>query len=96
MEIVCLVADILASNELGTSVPRESIMVAIAKPVPTDIIEAMEQGCMTRDQVQRLAVIEAQKLGLDFDDAVRLAHENRLPKNALGTDLLFLIQILKL
>lgn len=67
-----------------------------ATPVPTDIIEAMEQGRMTREQVQRLATIEAKELGLDFDEAVRLAHENRLPTNALGTDLLFLIQMLKL
>lgn len=51
---------------------------------------------MTRDQVRRLAIIEAHELGLDFDEAVSLARENCLPKNALGTDLLFLIQMLKL
>jgi hypothetical protein len=54
----------------------------------------MEAGELTKDQVRQLITIEAQTIGLSFDDAVRLARARQLPRTALGADLELLVELL--
>ncbi len=46
------------------------------------------------EQLRQLITLEAEGLGLTFDDAVKLARERRLPKTPLGADLELLVQLL--
>ncbi len=65
-----------------------------AKAMPAELLLAMEEGELTPDQVRQLIEIEAQAIGLSFDDAVRLARARQLPRTALGADLELLIELL--
>ena len=56
---------------------------------------AIEIGELTPEQLRELIEEEAKELGLTFEDAQRMAKQNRLPKNALGcTAVEFLFQLL--
>lgn len=55
---------------------------------------AIEIGELTPEQLRELIEEEAKELGLTFEDAQRMAKQNRLPKNALGSDVEFLFQLL--
>ena len=55
---------------------------------------AIEVGELTIEQLRELIEEEAKELGLTFEDAQRMAKEHSLPKNALGSDLEFLFQLL--
>lgn len=63
--------------------------------MPADILEVLNAGGeLTREQLKRLIVYEAGLLDLDYDEAVELARNNELPKNALGTSVQYMIQML--
>jgi hypothetical protein len=55
---------------------------------------AIEIGELTLEQLRELIEEEAKGLGLTFEDAQRMAKQNLLPKNALGSDVEFLFQLL--
>lgn len=55
---------------------------------------AIEVGELTVEQLRELIEEEAKELGLTFEDAQRMAKQNQLPKNALGSDVEFLFQLL--
>jgi len=63
-------------------------------PLPVALQEAIERGELTPEQLRQLITLEAEELGLTFDEAVKLARERRLPKTALGADLELLVQLL--
>lgn len=63
-------------------------------PLPSELQAAIEKGRLTEDQLRELIRLEAQALDLDFDQAVRLARERRLPKNHIGADLELLVDLL--
>ncbi len=63
-------------------------------PLPQALQEAIERGKLTESQLRELITLEAQELGLNYDDAVRLAKERRLPKNRLGADIELLVELL--
>lgn len=63
-------------------------------PLPAALQEAIERGELTEAQLRELIALEANALGLTFDEAVRKARERDLPRNVLGSDLEFLVQLL--
>ncbi len=68
-----------------------------AKPsyeVPADLLQAMEDGALTEEQLRQLITLEAAQLGLGFDEAVRRAREGSLPKTVVGSDVELLVDLL--
>lgn len=63
-------------------------------PLPAELQQAIERGELTEEQLRQLIGLEATALGLDFDEAVKLARERRLPRNAIGADLELLVELL--
>ena len=55
---------------------------------------AIEAGELTVEQLRELIEEEAKELGLTFEEAQRMAKERSLPRNALGSDIEFLFQLL--
>lgn len=68
--------------------------VAMA-PLPEALQEAIEKGELTEAQLRELITLEAEALGLDYTQAVKLARERRLPKNYIGADLELLVELLQ-
>jgi hypothetical protein len=62
--------------------------------VPADLLEAMENGALTDEQLRRLIALEAAQLGLSFDEAVRRARDGSLPKTVIGSDVELLVDLL--
>lgn len=60
-------------------------MAVQQRQLPQDLVDAVESGEVTRDQLMRLIKFEAKELGLTFDEAVEHARNNTLPKNYLGS-----------
>ena len=63
-------------------------------PLPSSLAEAIERGELTEEQLRELIRLEAKELGLDYDAAIRLARERRLPKSFIGADLELLVDLL--
>ncbi len=63
-------------------------------PLPQTLRESIEKGELTEAQLRELIKLEAQAIGLDFDEAVKLAKERRLPKNLIGADIELLVHLL--
>lgn len=63
-------------------------------PFPEALQEAIERGELTEAQLRELIALEAQALGLDYEQAVKLAKERRLPKNYIGSDIELLVELL--
>lgn len=63
-------------------------------PLPQTLQEDIENGRLTEAQLRELITLEAQAIGLDYDEAVRLAKERRLPKSPIGADIELLVQLL--
>ncbi len=63
-------------------------------PVPETLQQAIERGELTETQLRELIALEAEALGLTFEEAVERARHGRLPKNYIGTDLELLIDLL--
>ncbi len=59
-----------------------------------ELRRAIERGRLTPEQLRQLIALEAQALGLSFEEAVRKARARRLPKTPLGADLELLVQLL--
>lgn len=62
--------------------------------VPTALLEALESGTITDEQLRELITIEARELNLSFEDAVRLAASGGLPSGPIGTDIELLADLL--
>lgn len=58
--------------------------------VPRDLLDALEKGVMTEDQLRRLIEIEAKELGMTLDEALRRAEEGSLPTGPIGIDIEYL------
>jgi len=63
--------------------------------LPQELLDALERGELTRDQLMELISLEAEGLELSVDEAIRLAAEGLLPRSPLGLDLASLIDLLK-
>ena len=63
-------------------------------PLPEALQEAIEKGELTEAQLRELIALEAQALGLTYEEAVRRARDRRLPKNYIAADLELLVQLL--
>ena len=63
-------------------------------PLPPTLQEAIERGELTEAQLRELIALEAEALGLSYDEAVRQAKECRLPKTPIGLDLELLVELL--
>lgn len=64
------------------------------KQIPPDLRQAIEDGELTREQLEQLIEIEASHLGLSFDEAVERAQSDTLPKNFIGIDIRLLVRML--
>lgn len=62
--------------------------------LPEDLLETMEHGVLSQEQLQQLIAFEAGLIGLDFDEAVRRAYDGTLPNDPIGSDLRLLVSIL--
>lgn len=63
-------------------------------PLPENLKAAIEQGELTESQLKQLITLEAEALGLSFEEALRQAKTGTLPKSHLGADLELLIDLL--
>ena len=63
-------------------------------PLPDDLARAMETGDLTTAQLRRLIELEAQAIGLKFEEAVSRARQRSLPNSPIGADLSLLIGML--
>jgi hypothetical protein len=62
--------------------------------LPYDLVQAMDEGELTVDQLRQLIEFEGRALNLDFDEVVKRARTGDLPATTLGTDLRFLVGML--
>ena len=51
-------------------------MVTAALAIPDDLLAALEAGELTTDQLRRLIELEANRLGMTFDEAVERARQD--------------------
>ncbi len=63
-------------------------------PLPQDLVTAIERGELTEGQLRQLIALEAEAIGLDFEEAVKRAGAGTLPQNAIGADLELLVELL--
>ncbi len=71
-----------------------SVMDQKQTAVPASLLAALEHGELSLEQLRQLIRIEAEDLGLSFDEAVRRARERSLPRNETGSDLQLLVMLL--
>jgi hypothetical protein len=63
--------------------------------MPPDLLAAIEgDGVLTDEQFRQLIAIEAEMIGLTFDEAVERARADTLPRNPIGYDIRALVRIL--
>ena len=63
--------------------------------MPPDLLAAIEgDGVLTDEQLRQLIEIEAESIGLTFDEAVAAARAGSLPKNHIGFDIRSLVGML--
>jgi len=62
--------------------------------LPDELIEAIEGGVLTNDQLRELIAFEAAQLGLSYDEAVLRAQNDDLPHTPIGLDLRDLVYML--
>ena len=58
------------------------------------LLEALDSGELSDDQLRALIAIEAERLHLSFDEAVELGLRNALPRTPEGFDLHFHVLML--
>ncbi len=59
-----------------------------------ELLDALDKGELSVENLQELIEIEAVQLGLTVDEAIERARQNTLPKGSLGTGLQFNIMML--
>ena len=57
------------------------------------LLEAIERGELSRDQLGELIADQAAEIGLSFADALELGRAGKLPRTLLGSDLSLLVQL---
>jgi len=63
--------------------------------LPAELRAALENGGeLTVEQLRELISAEARSLNLSFEEAEELATKGKLPKDALGSDLALLFELL--
>ena len=62
--------------------------------LPEELLAALERGELSAEQLRQLIELEAQAVGLTFDEAVQKYRAGVLPKTHIGTDLEQLIELL--
>ncbi len=58
--------------------------------LPDTLLEALQNGTVSEEQIRELISIEATELDLTYDEALRLFREGALPTGPIGTDIEFL------
>lgn len=75
----------------------KTVMATRSQPtmteLPADVLDGLERGILSEEQLKTLIEFDAAQLGLTFDEAVELARCDTLPKTAAGTDLRLLISM---
>ena len=63
--------------------------------MPADLLAAIKgDGVLSDEQLRQLIEIEAESIGLTFDEAVVAAGTNLLPKTPIGFDIQALVRML--
>ena len=63
--------------------------------VPEELLRALEEGMVSREQLIALITLEAEGLGLTFGEARDQARKGALPRSPLGLDLASLFDLLE-
>lgn len=61
---------------------------------PEYLQKAIATGTLTREDVREIFALEAEALGIPFEEAVRRARERSLAKSCIGADLELLVDLL--
>ena len=69
-------------------------MATVTRPTLESLLAALDEGELDQDHLRLLITIEAERLGLTFDEAVERAHQDTLPKTPQGFDLQFHVLML--
>lgn len=64
------------------------------KQLRQEILDAIDHGVVTQEQLMELIAFQADTLGLEYDEAVQRARQDTLPRNTTGTDLRLLVSLL--
>ena len=59
------------------------------------VLDAMQSGEITPEQLRELITCEADEIGLTLEQAVDAARTGALPRNPIGVDLEYLIDVLE-
>ncbi len=70
-------------------------MAVVHLQIPDELLNALESGELSPDQLRELIRLEAEAIGLSFDEALAAAHHRTLPTDPVGTDLGFLVSMLE-
>lgn len=62
--------------------------------VPADIQAALEAGELSEAQLRELIRLEAEALGMTFEEAVAKARAGTLPRTLIASDLEMLVELL--
>jgi hypothetical protein len=63
-------------------------------PLPKALQKAIEDGELTEAQLRELIRLEAEAIGLSYEEAVDRARKRSLPKSPIGLDIEALVQLL--
>ena len=69
-------------------------MTATTEQMPAHLVEAIEAGELTEEQIHEIIEFQARQLGLMIDEAYELDRQRALPKTPVGSDLHFWIRML--
>jgi hypothetical protein len=66
----------------------------VPQQLPEHLQNAFEEGYLTQEQLRELIAFQAARLDLEFDEAVRRAYDDALPRNITGDDIRVLVSLL--
>lgn len=73
---------------MATTAPKPT------KQLPQEILDAIDHGVVTQEQLKEIIAFQAKALGLEYDEAVQRARKDTLPRNTAGTHLRLLVSLL--
>lgn len=66
----------------------------VSPQLPEHLRDAFDEGYLTQEQLREFIAFQAARLDLEFDEAVRRAHADTLPRNITGDDIRVLVSLL--
>lgn len=66
----------------------------VSPQLPEHLQDAFDEGYLTQEQLREFIAFQAARLNLKFDEAVRRAYDDTLPRNITGDDIRVLVSLL--